>query len=83
MLQADSQMFLKVVKGRRVHFGFIALLRAGLLLRVRILLFGLFVDDGGEIILDFDEGLFFFFWEELVDVDAGIATFEVGKGLDV
>lgn len=82
MLQADSQMFLKVVKSRRVHFGLVVLLLAGLLLRVSILLLGLLMDDRREGILDLDGGLLFF-REELVDVDTGIATFEVGEGLEV
>lgn len=60
MLQADSQMFLKVVKSRRVHLGLVSLLLAGLLLRVSILLLGLLVDDRREGILDLDGGLLFF-----------------------
>lgn len=60
MLQADSQMFLKVVKSRRVHLGLVGLLLAGLLLRVSILLLGLLVDDRREGILDLDGGLLFF-----------------------
>lgn len=61
MLQADSQMFLKVVKSRRVHLGLVALLLAGLLFRVRILLLRLLVDDGREGNLGLDDGLLFFF----------------------
>ena len=88
MLQTHSQMFLKVVKSRRVHFGLVALLLTGLLLRVRILLLGLLMDDRSEGILCFDDlcfddGLLFFLREELVDVDIRIATFEVGEGLEV
>lgn len=88
MLQADSQMLLKVVKSRRVHFGLVRLLLTRLLLRVRILLLGLLVDNGSEGIFDLDDlwldnGLLFFFREELVDVDTRIPTFEIGKRLEV
>lgn len=58
MFECNCEMFLKVMKGGRIHFGLCPEFRvAFLLLRVRIFLFGLFVHDGRVIILEFDQRL--------------------------